>query len=118
MRDPEQELRDAIRAAAVEALGLEPDAIGTIPVTWPPKPEMGDLASPICFELAKVARRAPRELAQKIVESYEPRGGIARLEVAGAPVRPEESGRFEVEVEVARSGPVELVAYDVTLLDH
>lgn len=64
MRDPEQTLRDAIREAAVEALGLEAEAVGEIPLTWPPKPEMGDLASPVCFELAKVARRPPRHLGQ------------------------------------------------------
>ena len=83
--DPENELREAIRAAAGAALDLDAAALESIPLTWPPKPELGDLASPICFELAKVAKRAPRQLAEAIVERFEPRGDIARLEAWLAP---------------------------------
>ncbi len=78
--NPEQALRAAIRRAAGVALGVEPDAV---PLTYPPKPELGDLASPICFELARSLRRPPRELARAIVEAFAPSGGIERVEVAG-----------------------------------
>ena len=77
--DPEQSFRDAIRRAAAKA-GLEPDKI---PLTYPPSAEMGDLASPVCFDLARVARRPPRKLAEAVVEAFEPGGGVARVEVAG-----------------------------------
>ncbi|MCP3980285.1 MAG: arginine--tRNA ligase [bacterium] len=77
---PETSLRDAIRRAAARALELEPESV---PLTYPPKPELGDLATPVCFELARVARRAPRDLAQAIVGAFEPGNGIARVEVAG-----------------------------------
>jgi len=78
--DPEHAFRDAIRSGADSALGLEPERI---PLSYPPDAELGDLATPVCFELAKRARKAPRALAQAIVESFVPGGGLARLEVAG-----------------------------------
>jgi len=49
----------------------------------PPKLSMGESASPVCFELAKRLKKAPRLLAQEIVNSLPPIEGIARVEVAG-----------------------------------
>jgi len=49
----------------------------------PPKLELGEAASPVCFELAKRLKRAPRHIAQEIAADLPPVGGIARLEVAG-----------------------------------
>ena len=78
---PERSFKNAIRRAVIKALDLEPPAI---PLTYPPSAELGDLATPICFELAKIARKAPREIAQRIVDAFEPEGEIARVEIAGA----------------------------------
>jgi arginyl-tRNA synthetase len=79
--EPESILRAAIRRAASRALGVEPEEI---PLTYPPKPELGDLATPLCFELARRLKRAPRELAAAVVEAATGAEGIERLEVAGA----------------------------------
>jgi arginyl-tRNA synthetase len=49
----------------------------------PPKLAMGEAASPLCFELAKQMRKAPRALAQEIANSLKPVQGVARIEVAG-----------------------------------
>ena len=49
----------------------------------PPKIEMGEMATPVCFELAKRLRRAPRQIAQEIAQKLGSVPGIARLEVAG-----------------------------------
>src|SRR5712692_1067612 len=46
--------------------------------------EMGEAASPVCFELAKRLKKAPRVIAQEIQNGLGPVAGIARLEVAGA----------------------------------
>jgi arginyl-tRNA synthetase len=54
-----------------------------VPTSRPPKIEMGEVASPVCFELAKRLKRAPRQLAQEIVAELAPIVGIARWEVAG-----------------------------------
>jgi arginyl-tRNA synthetase len=50
----------------------------------PPKLELGEAASPVCFELAKRLKRAPRQIAQEIASSLPAVPGIARIEVAGA----------------------------------
>jgi arginyl-tRNA synthetase len=50
----------------------------------PPKTEMGEAASPVCFELAKRLKKAPRQIAQEIQNGLGTVPGIARLEVAGA----------------------------------
>jgi arginyl-tRNA synthetase len=44
---------------------------------------MGEAASPVCFELAKRLKRAPRQIAQEIQNALPPVPGIARIEVAG-----------------------------------
>jgi len=49
----------------------------------PPKLELGEAASPVCFELAKRLKKAPRQIAQEIATSLPPIPGIARIEVAG-----------------------------------
>ena len=54
-----------------------------IVVERPPKLAMGESASPVCFELAKRLKKAPRALAQEIANSLKPIEGIARVEVAG-----------------------------------
>jgi arginyl-tRNA synthetase len=50
----------------------------------PPKLSMGEVASPLCFELAKRLKKPPRGLAQEIANSLKPVPGVARVEVAGA----------------------------------
>jgi arginyl-tRNA synthetase len=50
----------------------------------PPKLEMGEAASPVCFELAKRLKRAPRQIAQEMATSLPAVAGVARIEVAGA----------------------------------
>ena len=49
----------------------------------PPKLAMGDLASPVSFELAKRLKKAPRAIAQELAANFTPPAGIERLEVAG-----------------------------------
>ncbi|MFN8006214.1 MAG: arginine--tRNA ligase [Terriglobia bacterium] len=49
----------------------------------PPKIEMGDLAFPFCFELSKILKKSPRQLAMEIRESIGNLPGINRIEVAG-----------------------------------
>ncbi|MGH9699616.1 MAG: arginine--tRNA ligase [Candidatus Acidiferrales bacterium] len=54
-----------------------------IVVERPPKLAMGEAASPLCFELAKRMKKAPRALAQEIANSLKRIPGIDRVEVAG-----------------------------------
>lgn len=50
----------------------------------PPKIELGEAATPVCFELAKRLKRAPRQIAQEIATKLPPIEGVERVEIAGA----------------------------------
>jgi len=49
----------------------------------PPRIEMGEAATPVCFELAKRLKRAPRQIAQEIAAQLPPIEGVERVEIAG-----------------------------------
>ena len=72
-------LREALARHIREKYGVE------LPVVLerPPKIELGEAASPVCFELAKRLKRAPRQIAQEIATSLGKIEGVARVEVAG-----------------------------------
>lgn len=58
--------------------------IENIVVEQPPRVEMGEYALPLCFELAKKLRKAPRKIAEEIVAGVGQIPGFEKLEVAGA----------------------------------
>jgi arginyl-tRNA synthetase len=64
--------------------------LGEIASEIPPRTELGDLAFPIAFDLAKRikaatgAKKNPREIATKLAEGLTAMSGVARVEVAGA----------------------------------
>jgi arginyl-tRNA synthetase len=72
-------LREALAGYIREKYGLEL----AIVLERPPKIEMGEAASPVCFELAKRLKKAPRQIAQEIANGLGRVAGIAKLEVAG-----------------------------------
>jgi len=72
-------LREALREHIRQAYGVEVSVV----LEKPPKLEMGEAASPVCFELAKRLRKAPRQIAQEIAKALPKIEGIARVEVAG-----------------------------------
>lgn len=74
-------LRKYFRTRIKDLLGEDP---GDFVFEYPPRIELGDLAMPFCFSLAKTLRKAPRQIAQEVVEGLQPPPGIAKLEVAGA----------------------------------
>jgi arginyl-tRNA synthetase len=55
----------------------------TIVTEKPPRIEMGEAATPVCFELAKRLKRAPRQIAQEIAAQLPPIEGVERVEIAG-----------------------------------
>ena len=80
-------LKQQVRAAALELFGVELDQLSS---ATPPRPELGDLAFPVSFELAKLikqgtgAKVAPRTIAEQLKAKLENTPEIARVEVAGA----------------------------------
>ncbi|MGH9502193.1 MAG: arginine--tRNA ligase [Terriglobales bacterium] len=55
-----------------------------IVVEQPPKVDFGEYALPLAFELAKRLRKAPRKIAEEVVNGIGPIPGFEKLEVAGA----------------------------------
>ena len=72
-------LSAALSAHIREKYGVEIEIV----LDRPPKLDMGEAASPVCFELAKRLKKAPRQIAQEIATSLGRVEGIARMEVAG-----------------------------------
>ncbi len=70
-----------IRAFVEQQYGIK---LQKLAVATPPKTEMGDLAFPFAFELAKVLRKAPRQIAQEIASKIPPLPEVSRFEAAGA----------------------------------
>jgi arginyl-tRNA synthetase len=71
--------REALQAHIREKYGVDISVV----TEQPPKIELGEAASPVCFELAKRLKRAPRQIAQEIAASLAPVAGITRVEIAG-----------------------------------
>ena len=76
----ENRLRDALSAHIVRRYGVNAEVV----VELPRQAAYGDLATPVCFGLAKSLRRAPRQIAAELVAELPPIPGIRSLEVAGA----------------------------------
>ncbi len=72
-------MREALAGHIREKYGVEL----AIVLEPPPKIEMGEAASPVCFELAKRLKKAPRMIAQEIANELGRVDGIAKVEVAG-----------------------------------
>src|SRR5690349_7048244 len=83
----QQKLKDLIRSAAREIFGVELDQINA---EQPPKPELGDLAFPVSFELAKLVKQKtgekqnPRAIAEQLKARLESVEEVARVDIAGA----------------------------------
>jgi arginyl-tRNA synthetase len=81
------ELRECLRNAARENFNVELEQIAA---EVPPKIELGDLAFPVAFEIAKQVKQQtgekqnPRNVAERLKEALEKSESIARVEVAGA----------------------------------
>jgi len=73
-------LREALVRHIQEHYAISMDVV----LDRPPKIEMGEAASPVCFELAKRLKKAPRIIAQEIATRLGKVQGVARIEVAGA----------------------------------
>ena len=55
-----------------------------IVIEQPPNVELGEYALPLAFELAKKLRKAPRKIAEEIVNGIGPIESFEKLEIAGA----------------------------------
>src|SRR5215468_6635379 len=83
----QQVLRNQVIETAENAFKIKLDQIAS---EVPPKIELGDLAFPVAFELAKRIKqetgekRNPREIAEQLKTALETHPAVDRVEVAGA----------------------------------
>jgi arginyl-tRNA synthetase len=83
----QNKLRTGIRSAASELFDVDLEQIVS---EVPPRTDLGDLAFPVAFELAKQIKkntgekRAPRTIAEALKSNLEMIEEVARVEVAGA----------------------------------
>ena len=83
----QQKLKDRIRSAARDLFAVELQQLAT---EAPPRAELGDLAFPVSFELAKLIKQAtgekqaPRAIAEKLKSQLEGIEEVSRVEIAGA----------------------------------
>ena len=80
-----EDIKQAV-TSALEALLREryPGGAEKISVEYPPQSGMGDLASPVAFELAKRLRKPPRTIAPELAAAFPPLPGVARVQAGGA----------------------------------
>jgi arginyl-tRNA synthetase len=83
----QETMRERVRLAINKVFDID---LAEIPVEVPPRTELGDLAFPVAFELAKRLKAAtgqkhnPREIATRLAEEMRSVEGVVRVEVAGA----------------------------------
>ncbi|MBL8111818.1 MAG: hypothetical protein JNK60_02955, partial [Acidobacteria bacterium] len=57
------EIAEALASACEKTFGVVP---ARLLLEMPPKVELGDLATPVAFELAKLLKRPPRKIAEEL----------------------------------------------------
>jgi arginyl-tRNA synthetase len=73
-------IKDALRSAIRSLWNVE---VTDIVLNQTPKIEMGELATPVCFELAKKLKKAPRAAAAELIENVGEIPGVGKVELAG-----------------------------------
>src|SRR6187402_450621 len=77
-----ERLRERLLTTVQRLYQVPPDALPQLPIEYPPKRELGDLATPVAFELARRLRKAPRVIAQELAAALGPLDGVDRVEAA------------------------------------
>ena len=86
LTDLQQKLKDRVRDAARELFSVTLDQPNA---ETPPRPELGDLAFPVSFELAKLVKQtsgekiAPRTIAERLKTALEELPEVSQVEIAG-----------------------------------
>ena len=74
-----ERLRTHLTRLLEQLYGLDPVAAPTIALEYPPTRDLGDLGTPVAFELARRLRKAPRAIAQEIAGAFGTLEGVARV---------------------------------------
>ena len=77
-----ERLRVHVQHLLSELYSLDQSAAPTIALEYPPNRELGDLGTPVAFELARRLRKAPRLIAQEIAGAFGAVEGITKVDAA------------------------------------
>jgi len=83
----QETMRERLRSAINRVFDID---LAEIPVEVPPRTELGDLAFPVAFELAKRLKAAtgqkqnPRDIATRLADEMSSTEAVSRVDVAGA----------------------------------
>jgi len=115
-----QTLTSRLRAALTKHIQEKYSVALNVVTERPPKIEMGEAASPVCFELAKRLKKAPRQIAQEIANSFPKVPGIAKIAVAGGGYLNAYFERAEFWTSAQKEAAGELVAgkHDKIIVEH
>src|SRR5688500_16777371 len=79
-------VHDRLRAHLAQLLttryALDPSAQPQLALEYPPNRELGDLGTPVAFELARRLRKAPRAIAQDVAAAFGEVAGIRQVAAA------------------------------------
>ncbi|MGE0593435.1 MAG: arginine--tRNA ligase [Vicinamibacterales bacterium] len=75
-------LRAHIALVLASRFGLDEASLPPVVLESPPTRTLGDLATPVAFELARRLRKAPRAIAQDIAEAFGTLDGVAGVTAA------------------------------------
>jgi arginyl-tRNA synthetase len=78
----QQQLRAHLHQVLTTLYGLTPETLPAIVLEYPPTRALGDLATPVAFELARRLKKAPRVIAQEIVAGFGALDGVRALQAA------------------------------------
>ena len=77
-----ERVRDRLSATIQQLYEISADEAPQLLIDYPPKRELGDLATPVAFELARRLRKAPRAIAQELAAGLGAIDGVSRVEAA------------------------------------
>lgn len=89
-----------------------------IAVEQPPKLELGELALPVAFELAKRLKKAPRAIATELAEELKGVDGVRDVEIAGAGYLNVKLDRAAAVNAIARGEHAEIGEEGFRLIEH
>src|SRR5688572_27115155 len=74
-----EKLRTHLQTVLSTLYSLTPEALPSIALEYPPNRQLGDLGTPVAFELARRLRKAPRAIAQEIAGAFGTLEGVRQV---------------------------------------
>jgi len=75
-------LRDHLTGVIAKLYSVEPAALSSFALDYPPNRDLGDIGTPAAFELARRLRKAPRAIAQEVAAAFGTLEGIRQVTAA------------------------------------